>query len=68
MNDETQNEENIEIETTSVNLKQQNRKSTSEQENKKLLKACDEDPYIVKLFKSLMKPPENQESREEKKK
>jgi len=43
--------------------------STSpKREDKKRPKVCDEDPYIVKLFKSLMNPQENRGSVEEKKK
>lgn len=56
LSNERRNEENIEMEMI----------STPEQKSKQP-KACEEDPYIVKLFKSLMKP-ESQKSSEEKKK
>lgn len=46
MKDEEQNEEaRIELKMTSAN---------PEQPNKQRQKICDEDPYIVKLFKSLI--------------
>ncbi|XP_029157011.1 uncharacterized protein LOC114929600 [Nylanderia fulva] len=54
LSNEKKNEENIEMEML----------SNSEQKNKP--KTCEEDPYIVKLFKSLIKP-ESQKSVEKKK-
>lgn len=37
-------------------------------EDRKRPKACDEDPYIVKLFKSLMSPQGSQGTSDDKKK
>ncbi|KMQ86119.1 hypothetical protein RF55_14997 [Lasius niger] len=55
LSNERREEENIEMEII------------SNPEESKQTKACEEDPYIVKLFKSLMKP-ESQKNSVEKKK
>lgn len=56
------NEEKIEIEIKIETT------SNPKQEDRKQLKACDEDSYIVKLFKSLMSPEGSQKNAENKKK
>ncbi|GAB1868147.1 hypothetical protein CAJAP_09226 [Camponotus japonicus] len=56
LSNERRNKENIEVEMTSTNPEQKSKQPT----------ACEEDPYIVKLFKSLMKS-ESQKSSEKKK-
>ncbi|KYM97855.1 hypothetical protein ALC62_11201 [Cyphomyrmex costatus] len=64
---EDSNNKNIEIEMTSNPEEFRRKKKETKQEDIKRPKTCDEDSYIVKLFKNLMNSQESKKSTEKKK-